>query len=241
MNRTAIVTGASRGIGAAVAEKLASEGVGIAAVCAGNVEPAEAVCATCRGYGVPAKSYRCDVSDPDAAKDLVSRVKADFGGIDILVNNAGITRDGLILTMRVEDFDAVIATNLKGTFNMIRSCAGVFLRRRYGRIVNISSVAGLTGNAGQGNYAASKAGVIGLTKSVARELASRGITCNAVAPGFIDTDMTRSLPQSPEDLAKNIPLGRFGLPEEVAQAVSFLIGADYITGEVLRVDGGMAM
>ena len=239
--QTAIVTGGSRGIGAAVAKKLAALGADVAVLCAGNVAAAEAVCAACReDAGVRAKAYRCDVSDFAAAKETVAAVKADFGTVNILVNNAGINRDGLILSMKEADFDAVIATNLKGAFNMIRHVSPILLRNRGGRIVNVSSVAGLTGNAGQSNYAASKAGIIGLTKSVARELASRGITCNAVAPGFIDTDMTRALPRSAEELAAAIPLGRFGAPEDVADAVAFLVCAGYVTGEVIRVDGGIA-
>lgn len=238
--KVAIVTGGSRGIGAACARKLASLGADVAVLYAGSEEAAQAVCANCREtYGVRARSYRCDVSDFNAAKETVAQIKADFGGIHILVNNAGISRDGLIASMREQDFDAVIATNLKGAFNMIRHCAGVFLRGKYGRIVNVSSAAGLIGNAGQANYAASKAGIVGLTKSTAKELASRGITCNAVAPGFVATDMTRSLPQ--EQILAAIPLGRMGEAEEIAQAVAFLVTADYVTGEVLRVDGGIAM
>ncbi len=239
--KTAIITGASRGIGAAVARKLSSLGADTALVCAGKIELAEAVSAECRSLGVRSKSYLCDVADFQAAKELVGQVKKDFGGVDLLVNNAGITRDGLILTMSEADFDAVLDVNLKGAFHMIRHCAPLFLRQKRGAIVNLSSVAGLMGNPGQGNYAASKAGLIGLTKTVARELASRGITCNAVAPGFIDTDMTRALPLDREELLKTIPLGRVGTPEEVAQAVVFLLEAGYITGEVLRVDGGIAM
>jgi 3-oxoacyl-[acyl-carrier protein] reductase len=181
------------------------------------------------------------VADGEAVKAAVAKIRAELGGVQLLVNNAGITRDGLVLTMKDEDFDAVLDTNLKGAFHMIRHCAGLMLRARYGRIVNVSSVAGLMGNPGQANYAASKAGLVGLTKSVARELAPRGITVNAVAPGLIDTDMTRGLPQSPEALKAAIPLGRAGRPEEVAEAVAFLVQADYVTGEVLRVDGGVGM
>lgn len=238
--KVALITGGSRGIGAAVARELASRGASIAVVCSGDLEAAEAVCVTLRQeYQVNAKGYRCDVADFDAAKNLVNQVKADFGTIDILVNNAGITKDGLIAMMNEDQFDDVLSVNLKGAFNMIRHCTGIFIRKRCGAIVNMSSVSGIMGNAGQVNYAASKAGLIGLTKSVARELAPRGITCNAVAPGFIDTDMTKALHNSP--LASSIPLGRMGKPEEVAQAVAFLADAAYITGEVLRVDGGIAM
>ena len=239
--KTAVVTGASRGIGAAIARKLASLGADVALIYAGNGELAEAVAEECRIFGVKALPYRCDVSDFDRVKETVGRIRQDFGGVQILVNNAGITRDGLAATMKEEDFDAVLDTNLKGAFHMIRHVSGLMLRAKWGRIVNVSSVAGLMGNAGQANYAASKAGLIGLTKSVARELAPRGITCNAVAPGLIDTDMTKGLPQSPEALKAAIPLGRAGTPEEVAEAAAFLVQAGYITGEILRVDGGMAM
>lgn len=238
--KTAIITGGSRGIGAAIAEKLASLGANIAALYAGNTQAAEAVCQKCRdAYGVEAKAYQCDVSDFTAAKETVAQIKADFGTAHILVNNAGITRDGLMAMMKEADFDAVLATNLKGAFNMTRHCTGLFLRNREGCIINITSVAGLTGNAGQCSYAASKAGLIGLTKSTAKELAPRGIRCNAVAPGFIATDMTGEQGENP--LLQMIPLGRMGEAEEVAEAVAFLAEAKYITGEVLRVDGGIAM
>lgn len=240
--KCALVTGASRGIGAAVAKKLASRGADVAVIYASNAEAAEAVCAFCREeYQVRAASYRCDVSDFAAVKETVKQVRADFGGIHILVNNAGITRDGLVAMMPERDYDAVLDTNLKGAFNMIRHCAPVFLKQREGRIVNVSSVAGLTGNAGQVNYSASKAGVIGLTKATARELAPKGITCNAVAPGFIETDMTKALSKDAAAFAETIPLGRAGTAEEVAEAVAFLACAGYITGAVLRVDGGLAM
>lgn len=237
--KVAVVTGGSRGIGAAVARKLASMGADIAVVYAGNAEAAEAVCEECRAMGGRAQSYCCNVADFTAAKQTVSQIKTDFGTVHILVNNAGITRDGLIASMQEKDFDEVLSVNLKGAFNMIRHCSGIFIRNRGGSIVNVSSVSGLMGNAGQANYSASKAGIVGLTKSVARELASRGITCNAVAPGFIDTDMTKALQN--EALLQTIPLGRVGTPEDVADAVAYLACAKYITGEVLRVDGGMAM
>ena len=215
----ALITGGSRGIGAAVAKKLASLGADVAIVYSGNAEAADAVCHECREtYGVKAQAYRCNVADFAAVKELVGKVKADFGTVNILVNNAGITKDGLVATMREQDFDDVLSVNLKGTFNLIRHCTGIFLRNRGGRIINIASVTGIMGNAGQANYAASKAGIIGLTKSVARELAPRGITCNAVAPGFIDTDMTKGLQDSP--LAAAIPLGHMGTPEDVAGAVA---------------------
>jgi len=237
--KVALITGGSRGIGAAVARKFAAEGADIAIVYAGSEEAAKKVCAECSTMGVAAKCYRCNVANFDEAKQTVNQIKADFGTVDILVNNAGITRDGLLAMMKDDQFDDVIAVNLKGAFNMIRHCTGIFIRKRSGAIINMSSVSGIMGNPGQANYAASKAGLIGLTKSVARELAPRGITCNAVAPGFIDTDMTKNLQDSP--LAASIPLGRMGKPEEVAEAVAFLAQAAYITGEVIRVDGGMAI
>ncbi len=239
--KVAVVTGASRGIGAAVAKKLASLGADLALIYAGNDALAEAAAADCRALGVRAEAYRCDVSDGEAVKETVAKIKAELGGVQLLVNNAGITRDGLVATMKEADFDEVLDVNLKGAFHMIRHCSGLMLRAKYGRIVNISSVAGLMGNPGQANYAAAKAGLIGLTKTTAKELASRGITVNAVAPGLIDTDMTRKLGLKEEALKSAIPLGRAGKPEEVAEAVAFLLQADYITGEVLRVDGGMAM
>lgn len=238
--KVAIVTGGSRGLGEAIAIKLASLGANIAVIYAGNRGAAEKVCRECnQSYGVEAKAYCCDVSDFEAAKQTVADIKADFGTVHILVNNAGITRDGLMAMMKEEDFDAVLDTNLKGAFNMIRHCAGLFLRNREGCIVNISSVSGVIGNAGQSNYSASKAGLIGLTKSVAKEFAPRGIRCNAVAPGFIQTDMTEE--QSDNPLIGMIPLGKMGEPKDVAEAVAYLTTADYVTGEVLRVDGGIAM
>ena len=242
MKQVTIITGGSRGIGAAIAEKLASLDYDIAVLYAGRTEAAEAVCRRCsETYGVKALSYLCNVADENAVKETVAKVKADFGTVHVLVNNAGITRDGLIATMKEEAFCEVLDVNLKGAYHMIRHCSGIFLRNKGGRIVNISSVSGLMGNAGQANYAASKAGLIGLTKSVARELASRGITCNAVAPGFIATEMTEAIDEKEHALAASIPLGRMGKPEEVADAVAFLIGADYIPGTVLCVDGGIAM
>ena len=239
--KVAVVTGASRGIGAAIARKLASLGADLALIYAGNDALAEAVAEDCRALGVRAETYRCDVSDGEAVKETVGKIKASLGGVQLLVNNAGITRDGLVATMKEADFDAVLDTNLKGAFHMIRHCSGLMIRGRYGRIVNVSSVAGLMGNPGQANYAAAKAGLIGLTKTTAKELASRGITVNAVAPGLIDTDMTRKLGLREDELKAAIPLGRAGKPEEVAEAAAFLLQADYITGEVLRIDGGMAM
>ena len=240
--KIALVTGASRGIGRAIALRLAADGANVAVNYAGSAEKAEAVCAEIRALGAEAKAYRCDVASAEAVKETVKAVTADLGKIDILVNNAGITRDNLVLSMKDEDYDAVLDTNLKGAFNMIRACYSGFIRKKSGRIINISSVSGIMGNAGQANYAASKAGLIGLTKSVARELASRGVTCNAVAPGFIQTDMTENIGED-NTLRTMIPLGRMGQPEDIAAAVAFLASdaAAYITGEVLRVDGGLAI
>lgn len=237
--KTAVITGGSRGLGAAIAYRLASLGADIAVVCQSGPESGEKVCAGCREqYGVRAGAYQCDVSDYEAVKKLTALIKGDFGSVHILVNNAGITRDGLVLMMKEEDFDRVVDVNLKGAFNMIRHMSGMLLRSR-GCIVNISSVTGLMGNAGQCNYAAAKAGLIGLTKSVAREFASRGIRCNAVAPGFIATDMTKGQEENP--LLSSIPLGRMGEASDVADAVAYLATAGYVTGEVLRVDGGIGM
>lgn len=240
--KTALVTGASRGIGRAIALRLAEDGANVAVIYAGSADKGEAVVNEITALGVNAKAYRCNVADSAAVNETVKAVTNDLGKIDILVNNAGITRDGLMLRMKDEDFDAVLDTNLKGAFNMIRACYSGFIRKKSGRIINISSVSGIMGNAGQANYSASKAGVIGLTKSVARELASRGITCNAVAPGFIQTDMTENLGDN-NPLLNSVPLGRMGKPEDIAAAVAFLASdsAAYITGEVLKVDGGLAI
>ena len=243
--KTAIVTGGSRGIGAATAKKLASLGANIAVIYAGNEAAANAVCEECRAHGVKAEAFQCDVADFAQTKETVALIKEAFGTVDILINCAGTqnedTRDKLLAMMREDDFDAVIATNLKGTWNMIRQCCGIFIRNKGGSIVNVSSVVGLTGNAGQSNYSASKAGIIGLTKSTAKELAAKNIRCNAVAPGFIATDMTKDLGGEDSPWLKMIPLARAGEAEEVAEAIVFLADAAYITGEVLRVDGGMAM
>lgn len=240
--QVAIVTGGSRGIGAATARKLAAQGVDIAIVYAGNIDAANAVCEACRTtYGVKAEAFQCDVADFEKVKETVAEIKKTFGTVNILVNSAGITRDKLLAMMSEEDFDTVVGTNLKGTFNFIRHCAGLFIRNKGGSIVNVSSVVGLGGNAGQANYAATKAGVIGLTKSVAKELSAKNVRCNAVAPGYIATDMTKNLVGVDDAWMKQIPLARAGEAEEVADAIVFLCGASYITGEVLRVDGGMAM
>ena len=240
--KTAVITGGSRGIGAAAAMKLASMGADIAVIYAGNKEKAGRLCEECTArYGIRAKAYACDVSDFSVTGETVAKIKKDFGSIDILINNAGVTADGLLALMKEEDFDRVVDVNLKGCFNMMRHCAGIFIKNSYGRIVNVSSVVGIHGNAGQCNYAASKAGIIGLTKSAAKELAAKNILCNAVAPGFIDTDMTNGLKNSEERWLKSIPAGRAGSPEEVAEAIAFLASSDYITGQVLGVDGGMGM
>ena len=241
-DKTALITGASSGIGAAIARRFAAAGANVALIYAGNTAGAESVKADCEAAGVTAEIYQCDVTDFDKVKETVGLVKKEFGLFDILVNNAGITKDNLIPMMKEADFDAVVDTNLKGSFNMIRHCIPVFMRNKRGKIVNISSVVGLMGNAGQANYAASKAGVIGLTKSVAREMAAKNITCNAVAPGFIRTRMTEDLDEEGA-MAAGIPMKRTGSPEEVAEAALFLASeaSDYITGEVLRVDGGLGI
>lgn len=236
---TALITGGSRGIGAAIARKFASMGANIAIIYAGNLEAAQSVCGQCESYGVKAAAYQCNVADFEEVKATVAAVRKDFGSIQILINSAGITKDGLVPMMSEAAFDAVLDTNLKGTFNMIRHVSGLMLRSKEGCIINISSVSGLMGNAGQCNYAASKAGVVGLTKSVAKELAAKGIRCNAIAPGFIRTDMTLSQAENP--MLAMIPLGRMEEAEEVAEAAAYLATAHYVTGEVLRVDGGIAM
>lgn len=237
--KTTLVTGASRGIGAAIAKKLASMGANVAIIYAGNAEKANNVAEECNAFGVISKTYCCDVANFEKVKETISLIKEDFQNIHILVNNAGVTKDGLMAMMKEEDFDKVLDTNLKGTFNMIRHCANFFIKNREGCIINISSVSGIMGNPGQVNYSASKAGIIGLTKSIAKELAPRGIRCNAIAPGFIKTDMTASQEESP--LLNYIPLKRFGEVEDIADTVEYLVKAKYVTGEVIRVDGGIAM
>ncbi len=242
--KTAVVTGGSRGIGRAICLELARQGANVALCYAGNEAMAAETVAACEALGTQAIALRCDVSDAGEVKTLMDAALTRFGRIDILVNNAGITRDGLLMMMNEDSFDAVVDTNLKGTFLCMKSVSRTMMKQRFGRIINLSSVVGLHGNAGQANYAASKAGVIGLTKSAAKELASRGITVNAVAPGFIDTEMTATLPeQTRNSLLATIPAGRLGSGEEVAKAVAFLASdaAAYITGQVLAVDGGMSM
>ncbi|MBU5626663.1 3-oxoacyl-[acyl-carrier-protein] reductase [Oscillibacter sp. MSJ-2] len=243
-NQTAVVTGGSRGIGRAVCLTLARGGANIVFCYAGNTAAAEETVSAVRGLGAACAAVRGDVSQSICVKELVDAAMDFFGRVDILVNNAGITRDGLLMTMKEPDFDAVVDTNLRGAFLTMKAVSRIMLRQRSGRIVNVSSVVGLHGNAGQVNYAASKAGIIGMTKSAARELASRGITVNAVAPGFIETDMTASLPEDAKSaLARSIPMGRLGRAEDVAAAVAFLSGSEagYITGQVLGIDGGMGM
>lgn len=240
--QVAVVTGGSQGIGRAIALKLASLGADIAIPYLGPQETADEVVDACTKLGVKAKAYTVNVADFEAVKAVVKEIKADFGTVNILVNNAGINKDGLLAMMKEQDFDAVIAVNLKGTFNMIRQISPLMIKNKGGRIINISSVAGLMGNAGQVNYSASKAGVVGITKSVARELASRSITCNAIAPGFIATNMTKDF-TAENSLVGSVPLGRMGTPEDVANLAAFLASdeASYITGEVIRCDGGIAM
>ena len=243
-NKTALVTGGSRGIGRAIAMELARRGANVAFSYAGNEAAAEETRWAIEAMGTKAIAVRSDVSKGDDVKALMDAVNAAFGPIHILINNAGITRDGLLMTMKEEDFDAVVDTNLRGAFLTMKAVSRAMLRQRYGRIVNVSSVVGLHGNAGQVNYAASKAGLIGMTKSAAKELASRGVTVNAVAPGFIETDMTAALPQSArEALTASIPMGTLGAAEDVAAAAVFLASdaARYITGQVLGIDGGMGM
>ena len=242
--KVAFVTGASRGIGRAIALRLAADGAKVALNFASNSAKAEAVKAEIESTGAEALLVQGDVSDFQTVTELIKRVVDEWGRIDILINNAGITRDNLLLKMSEDDFDKVISTNLKGVFNCTKSVTKLMMKQRTGRIVNMSSVVGLKGNISQANYAAAKAGIIGFTKSAARELASRGVTVNAVAPGFINTDMTAALSEKVKEvMLQEIPAGRMGTPEDVANAVAFLVSdqAAYITGQVLSVDGGMVM
>lgn len=243
-NKTAVITGGSRGIGLAIAKKLAEGGANIAVLYVGDESEGKAAKAELEQYGTKVEQYFCDVSDFEKSKAVCEQVIEEFGKVDILINNAGITRDKLVLNMDENDFDAVINVNLKGTFNMIKHFYKHFMKNRGGRIVSTSSIVGLIGNAGQANYSASKAGIIGLTKSVARELAGRNVTVNAVAPGYIGTDMTNVLPDKVKETMKaQIPAKRIGTPEDVANVVAFLCSdeAAYVTGEVIRVDGGLAI
>lgn len=243
-NKGAVVTGGSRGIGRAVAEALAAEGATVAVIYAGNTKAAEDTVRAIEEAGGKAFAVQCDVADEAAVTDMVKMVHEKLGTIDVFVNNAGITRDGLLMRMKREDWDAVLSTNLTGVYNCTKAVTKIMMKQRSGSVINMTSVVGETGNAGQANYAAAKAGVIGFTKSVAKELASRNIRVNAVAPGCIDTDMTAVLSDAvKEEMIKSIPLGRTAAPEEVAQAVVFLASqkAGYITGQTLNVDGGMVM
>lgn len=242
--KTAIVTGGSRGIGRAICLKLAAQGMNLVINYAGNQQAAEATAEECRSLGAQVILVKADVSKAEGCEKLFSQAQETFGAVDVLVNNAGITRDGLILRMSEESFDEVIDTNLKGAFFCMKLAARIMMKQRYGRIINMSSVAGVRGNPGQINYSASKAGLIGMTKSLAKELAGRNVTVNAVAPGLIETDMTDVLSDAVKDqLVHGIPMARAGKPEDVAAAVAFFASeeAGYITGQVLCVDGGMAV
>ncbi len=242
--KTAIVTGGSQGIGKAISLLLAKNGANIAILYVGNPAPAEETVKEIEALGARAVQLPCNIASVDEVKESVDKVVEVFGTVDILVNNAGITKDNLMPRITEADFDAVIGVNLKGTFNMMKQVYPIMMRKKYGKIVSISSVVGLCGNAGQANYSASKAGIIGLTKTMAKELASRHVTVNAIAPGFIQTDMTKALSEKAKEAATAmIPMKEYGTPEDIAQAALFLVSpaSDYITGEVIRVDGGMAM
>jgi 3-oxoacyl-[acyl-carrier protein] reductase len=243
-NQVAVVTGAGRGIGHAIAVRLAKEGARVASVSRTEANAQKTADEINAARADAAKAYAVDVADQAAVQKAAAQIFEDFGRVDVLVNNAGVTRDGLSMRMSMEDWDTVLNTNLKGAFNFIQALMRPMIKQRSGRIINISSIAGLIGNAGQANYAASKAGLIGLTKTLARELASRGITVNAVAPGLIETDMTTVLSEEiRQNILKNVPLGKLGEPDDIAGAVAYLASAEgkYITGQVLTVDGGMVM
>ena len=243
-NKVAIVTGGSRGIGRAIVLQLANDGFDVALVYAGNTEAAQQTQADAESVGVKCKAYQCDVSDFQACGALVKNILEDFGGVNVLVNNAGITRDMLFMRMKQSEIDSVLDTNLKGAMHMAHHTCAKLMRAKDARIINISSVVGMNGNAGQANYAAAKAGLIGFTKSLAKELGGRGVTCNAIAPGAIDTEMTRAIPEKKlQELADTIPLRRIGQPEDVAKVVGFLASdaASYVTGTVIPVDGGMVL
>ena len=243
-NKVAIVTGGSRGIGRAIVLQLANDGFDVALVYAGNTEAAQQTQADAESVGVKCKAYQCDVSDFQACGALVKNILEDFGGVNVLVNNAGRTRDMLFMRMKQSEIDSVIDTNLKGAMHMAHHTCAKLMRAKDARIINISSVVGMNGNAGQANYAAAKAGLIGFTKSLAKELGGRGVTCNAIAPGAIDTEMTRAIPEKKlQELADTIPLRRIGQPEDVAKVVGFLASdaASYVTGTVIPVDGGMVL
>jgi 3-oxoacyl-[acyl-carrier protein] reductase len=240
--KVALVTGGSRGIGRAIALQLAELGADVAVNYQGNAGAAQEVVDAIRAMGRRSVSVQADVREGGAVEAMIKQVTQELGGLHILVNNAGITRDNLMMRMKEEDWDMVLDTNLKGAFNTIKAAQRALIKGRYGRIVNITSIAGVSGNAGQSNYASAKAGMIGLTKSVAKELGSRGITCNAVAPGFVPTDLTATLPEElVQEAVRHTPLGRLGTSEDVAKAVAFLVSdaAEFITGQVLNVDGGM--
>lgn len=241
-NKIVLVTGAGRGIGSSIAKRFASEGAEVIVNYSGNDEAAQKTVNEITATGGQAQKYKCSVNDSESVKVMIDEIIKKFGRIDILVNNAGITKDGLMLRMTDEDFDRVIDVNLKGTFNCTKYVSKYMLKQKSGKIINISSVVGLSGNAGQVNYSASKAGIIGITKSAAKELSSRGITVNAVAPGYVDTDMTKVLSDNiRNEILKNIPLQRMGNVEDISNCVAFLASEDasYITGQVISVDGGM--
>lgn len=241
-NKKVMITGGSRGIGRAMAIAMAQAGADVAVIYNGNKEAADKVCEEIRAMGRQAAAFKCDVGNFEEAGKTVQAVNKELGGLDVLVNNAGITKDGLIFTLKEDDFDRVIETNLKGAFNTIKHAAKIMMKNRKGTILNITSVSGMMGNPGQANYAAAKAGMIGLTKTVAKELAARGITCNAIAPGFVATEMTDKLSDEVKDSIDSVvPLKRMAQPEDIANAAVFLASdkASYITGEVLKVDGGL--